>query len=142
MLKIAVIILTIAMIFSGLYSIFVIISPQTIGGSTLEARSGKTLESIQDPAVSDTIVIQTRLLGIYALTTCIALFFILFTGFKKGEQWAWLSFIIIGLISWGYGLIIQISEGDMLNTILHLIGAAIWIIGILIPVKVFFAKKS
>jgi len=142
MLKTAIIILTIAMIFSGLYAIFLIVSPQTIGGSTLEARSGKTLESIQDPEVSKTIVVQTRHVGIFGLTTVIAMLFILFTGFKKGEQWAWWSFLIVGIISWGYGLVMQISEKDVLNMILHLIGAVIWFIGIFIPVKVFFAKKS
>ena len=130
------------MIFSSLYSILLIVSPQTIAGSTLEARSGMTLESIENKEVSDTIVIQTRHLGIMALTTCIAMFFILFIGFKKGEQWAWWSFLIVGIITWGYGLIMQISEGDMLNMILHSIGFILLLIGVLLPVKVFFAKKS
>lgn len=142
MLKIASIILIITMIFSSLYSILLIVSPQTIAGSTLEARSGMTLESIENKEVSDTIVIQTRHLGIMALTTCIAMFFILFIGFKKGEQWAWWSFLIVGIITWGYGLIMQISEGDMLNMILHSIGFILLLIGVLLPVKVFFAKKS
>jgi len=142
MLKTASIILIIAMVFASLYAILLVVSPQTIAGSTLEARSGKTLESIQDPEVSQTIVVQTRHLGILALTTCIAMFFILFVGFKKGEQWAWWSFLIIGIISWGYGLVMQISEGDMLNMILHLIGIVLLLIGVFLPVKIFFAKKS
>jgi len=142
MLRIAVIIMIITMFFSGLYSLFVVVSPRTIAGSTLEARSEQTLESVQDPEVAKTIVIQTRHLGIFALTTSIALFFILFTGFKKGEKWAWFSFLIVGVIAWGYGLVMQISEGDILNMILHLIGTVLLLIGILLPVKVFLAKKS
>jgi hypothetical protein len=142
MLKTGIIILTIAMIFSGLYAIILIVSPQTIAGSTLVARSGQSLQSIQNPAVSNTIIVQTRHIGIFALTTVIALVFILFTGFKQGAQWAWWSFLIVGIISWGYGLVLQISEGDILNTILHLIGIIIWFVGIIIPVKSFFAKKS
>lgn len=142
MLKTATIILIVTMIFSSLYSILLIVSPQTIAGSTLEARSGMTLESIENKEVSDTIVVQTRHLGIMALTTCIALFFILFIGFKKGELWAWWSFLIIGIISWGYGLIMQISEGDMLNMILHSIGFILLLISVLLPVRIFFTKKS
>ncbi len=142
MLRTASIILIITLVFSGLYSILLVFSPQTIAGSTLEARSGKTLESVQDPAVSETIVIQTRHLGILALTTCIAMFFIFFVGFRKGEQWAWWSFLVVGIISWGYGLVMQISEGDILNMILHLIGFVLLLIGVLLPVKIFFTKKS
>jgi len=142
MLKIATTILIISVVLSVLFSIFVIISPETIGGSTLEARSGKTLESIQEPEVSNTIIVQTRHIGVFALTTSIALCFILFAGFKKGEQWAWWAFLIILVISEGYGLALQIIEGDVFNMILHLIVTVLWLTGILMPVKVFFPKKS
>ncbi len=36
----------------------------------------------------------------------------------------------------------QIIEKDMLNMILHVIGAVLWFVGIFIPYKLFFAKKT
>ena len=108
----------------------------------MEARSGKTLDSITETEVANTIVVQTRHLGIFALTTCVALFFILFNGFKKGEKWAWWAFLIVLVISEGYSLVTQILEKDVQNLILHLIVTVLWLTGILLPVKVFFPKKS
>jgi hypothetical protein len=142
MLRTASVILIITVVFSALYAILLIVSPQTIAESTLQARTGKTGETVQEPDVYEALVIQTRHLGIMALATCIALFFILFVGFSKGEQWAWWAFLITGIIVWGYGLAMQISEGDQLNGILHSIGIVLLLIGVFLPVKTFFAKTS
>ena len=69
-------------------------------------------------------------------------FFILMIGFKKGEQWAWWAFVVVGGISWGYGLIMQIIEKDMMNLILHLVGISLLLLGVLLPIKAFFPKKT
>lgn len=140
MLKTATFILLIGLIFGLLYSLLLVFNPDIVAESTLEARTEKTFDSVQEMDVADVIIVQTRHMGIFGLTTTIGLFFILFCAFKKGDQWAWWAFLIIGVIVWGYGLVVQISEGDMMNTILHLIGAALILIGILIPIKVFFSK--
>ena len=142
MLKTATTILIVLMIFAGLYGIFLIVSPETVANGTLEARSGKTFELLEDQDVAETIVVQTRHLGVFALATSIAVFFILLTGFKKGEKWAWWALVVVGGISWGYGLIMQILEKDMMNLILHLVGITLLLIGVLLPVKVFFTKKG
>ena len=142
MLKVATVILVIAFVFCGLYSLLVIVAPGVVVGSTWEARTGETLRSIQDSNYVTTLINQTRHLGIYALTTVIALFFILFGSFRKGEKWSWWAFLIINAIVWGYGLVVQISEGDVLNSILHVIGAVLCIVGLLLPLKIFFAKKA
>ena len=142
MLKTASAILLIGLLFGTVYALVLIVSPQTIANSTLEARTDMKLESVQDQGAAETIIVQTRHLGIFALTTNIAMFFVLFMGFKKAQKWAWWAFLFVGGIAWIYGLIMQIGEGDMMNLIGHVIGIVLWLIGILLPIKVFFPKKA
>ena len=142
MLKTATVVLFIAMLFAALYSLAIIVSPQTFANSTLEARAETKLENIQDQGAAETLIVETRHMGVFALTTSIAMFFVLFTGFKKGQKWAWWAFLFVGGIAWIYGLVLQISEGDMMNLIGHVIGTGLWLIGILLPIKAFFPKKA
>lgn len=142
MLKTATVILIVLMIFAGLYSILLIVSPETVASSTLEARSGKTFELIEDQDAAETIIVQTRHLGVFALATTVAVFFILLSAYRKGEKWAWWAIFVVGLISWGYGLIMQIIEKDMMNLILHLVGIILLLVGVLLPLKTFFPKED
>jgi hypothetical protein len=50
MLKTASVFLVIGLIFGGIYSLVMIVSPQTVGGSTLEARSRLKLADVQPGA--------------------------------------------------------------------------------------------
>jgi uncharacterized membrane protein HdeD (DUF308 family) len=70
------------------------------------------------------------------------MFFVLFMGFKKAQRWAWWAFLFAGGIAWIFGLVTQIAEGDMMNMIGHVIGIGLWLVGILLPIKVFFPKKA
>jgi hypothetical protein len=70
----------------------------------------------------------------------IASFFVLFTGFRKGEKWAWWCILLSSLVVWGYGVYIQASEADMLNLILHLVGIGLLLLGVLLPIRRFFSK--
>ena len=142
MLKTATAIMFVVLVFTTLYGLFLVFAPQTVGGSTLEARSEIVIQDIEEPGVAETITIMTRHLGVFGLCISIALFFILFKGFSKGEQWAWWAFLIIGLIVWIFGLVTQIIEGDTMNMIFHLIGIILFLAGIILPVKVFFAKRA
>lgn len=140
MKKAATIILVIALAYSGVYSIMVISATQFVVGSTYEGITGKELSSIQDEGYIETLVSVGRYMGVFALTTVILLFAILFTGFKKTEKWAWWAMMLVGTGIWAYGITTNLLQEDMLNTLLHLIGAAIFIVGILLPVKSFFSK--
>ena len=142
MLKTSIIILTIVLIFSALYSLGLIFTPQTFAANTFEARSGETLETLQAPGAKETILAQTQYIGVMAICLVIALFFILFTAFKNKETWAWWVFLIIWIIAWGYGVVSQLSEGDKLNSTLQIIGFILDGVGVLLPVKLFFAKQE
>jgi len=142
MLKTAGVFLLIGLLFGAVYSLVVVFSPQTIANSTLKARADTNLGNIQDQAAAEVIIAEVRHLGIFALTTSIAMFFVFFQGFKKGQKWAWWAFLVAGGIGWVYGLVIQISEGDMMNLIGHAIGTLLLLVGILLPIKIFFPKKA
>ena len=142
MLKTASVILLIGLLFGTLYTLVIIVSPQTVANSTLEARADMTLENIQDKGAAETIVTYARHMGVFGLTTNIAMFFVFFMGFKKAQKWAWWAFLFAGGIAWLFGLVTQIGEGDMMNLIGHVIGIGLWLIGILLPIKVFFPKKA
>jgi hypothetical protein len=142
MLKTATTFLLIGLLFGTVYTLVIIVSPQTVANSTLEARAETKLENIQDPGAAETIIAYARHMGVFGLTTNIAMFFVLFLGFKKTQKWAWWAFLFVGGIAWIYGLVQQISEGDMMNLVGHLIGIVLWLIGILLPIKVFFPKKA
>jgi len=141
MLKVGTVLLAICLIFSCVYGLLLAISPGTLAGSTLEVR-GETFEAVKDTGAGQAFIVQTRHLGVFAICISIALFFILFSAFNKGAQWAWWAFLFVGGIAWIYGLIVQILEADTLNMILHIIGIVIMAFGLLLPVKEFFAKKA
>jgi hypothetical protein len=142
MLKTATTFLLIGLLFGTIYTLVVIVSPQTVANSTLEARADMSLENIQDKGAVETILVYARHMGVFGLTTNIAMFFVLFMGFKKAQKWAWWAFLLAGGIAWIFGLVTQIAEGDMMNLIGHLIGTGLWLIGILLPLKTFFPKKA
>lgn len=142
MVKTATAVLLIGLLFSGIYGLLITFNPKMIAEKTLDARAGKTLADVGDPGVADTILIYTRHMGVFALCITIAMFFVLFKAFKKGEKWAWWAFLFVGGIAYIYGLIVQVMEKDMFNLILHIVGTALIAIGLLLPIKEFFGKKG
>lgn len=137
MLKTASTILLIVALFGALYCLVVIVSPQTVSGNTLKVNA-----ELQIPAVTKAIYDVVRHLGALGLAANIAALFILLNGFKKGLKWGWWGFFLSGLVGWGYGLARFIINGDTKNLIGTLIGFVLFLVGILLPIKVFFPKKS
>lgn len=137
MLKTASAILLIVVVFGAIYSLVIIVSPQTVSGHSLMV-SGEP----QNPAVSKAIYDVVRHLGAFGLALNIAAFFILINGFKKGLKWGWWGFFLIGFVGWGYGLARFIINGDTKNLIGQLIGIILFLIGVLLPLNVFFPKKT
>jgi len=142
MLKTAGVFLLIGLLFGTAYTLVIIVSPQTVANSTLKAKADMSLENIQDKGAAETILTYARHMGVFGLIANIAMFFVLFMGFKKAQKWAWWAFLFVGGIAWIFGLVEQILEGDMMNLIGHAIGIVLWLIGILLPIKVFFPKRA
>ena len=140
MLKVAVIVLIVMLAYAGIYSLMTIIAPNLMMGSTFKAATGKALDS-QDPDFKVLLGGQ-RLAGVFALTTVISGFFVLFAGFRKAQKWAWWAFLVVAGIAWLWGLISSITIVDKMNMILYIIGTVIFLVGLLLPIKEFFVKGA
>jgi lysylphosphatidylglycerol synthetase-like protein (DUF2156 family) len=136
MLKTGTMILLIGLLFGALYSIVVLVSPQTVTSSRINASA-----EMQNPVVAKAYYDEARHLGAFALTATIGALFILFAGFKKGQKWAWWAVLCMGIFGWVYGLVRFIIIGDAKNLIGFAIGTALWLIGLLLPIGVFFPRK-
>ena len=142
MLKVAVIILIVMLAYAGIYSLMTAIAPKVIMGSFFKAITGKTFDSVTDAGYLKALSLSHRYMGVYALVTVIFGFFILFIGFRKAQIWAWWSILVGGGIMWLWGLIITIVIVDTVNLIGHIIGMVLFLVGLLLPIKDFFAKAT
>ena len=142
MLKIAVIILAIIFGYSAVISLMDLIIPRVAMGSILKAVTGETLDSVQNAGYLKAIKLGVTSSGVFALSGTIVSFFILFTGFRKAQRWAWWALLIGGCVSGIGGGIIPISIGDKVYSLIFIIGVAIFLVGIFLPIKEFFAKPS
>ena len=142
MLKVSTVILLIMLVFGGVYSLMLIFTPKMILSSGFEAETGEQLEDIQNANYLKVMVSEMMNMGVLGLSAVISAIFILFAAFRKAEKWAWWALLVTGVLAWGYGSIYNIITGDMLNSLLHLIGIVIFLVGLLLPVKAFFAKKA
>ena len=142
MLKLGIFILTIMLVYAGAYSVMSIIRPEMILESTVKGATGKTLNDAQDNGYLKALFVLSRDAGLFGLAAVASGFFILFSGFRKARKWAWFAFLLAGGIGWLGGLILTISIGDMLNILIRTIGTIISLVGLLIPIKAFFGRRS
>jgi hypothetical protein len=142
MLKLSTIILTVMLVFATVYSVMTIAAPKLVIGSSFQALTGKTLDSIQDEGYLKALLNTGRHLGSFALASTIAGFFFLFAGFRNAQLWAWWGMLVVGGLSWGWGLVNNAIMGSTFNIIMHAVGTAVYLLGLLLPIGAFFAKKT
>jgi len=142
MMRIAVLILVIMLAYAGIYSLMSIFVPKLVMESIFSAITDKPLSGIQDAGYLKALSGRQMHAGIYALTTVIAGFFVLFAGFQKAQKWGWWGFLIVGGIAWLWGLIYSIVIADNFNIIFMLIGTVLLLVGLFLPFKAFFGKKA
>lgn len=142
MLKAAVIILAIGHIFAGLYASITFIAPKMMLESTFESITGKSLDSVQEPDHLEVMINRQRKAGFYALTAIVFALFVLFSGFRRAEKWAWWCFLLGGGLTWLWGVIDYVILGSKMHIILQSVGLIIFLIGVLLPTKIFFAKAK
>jgi hypothetical protein len=124
------------------YSLMALIVPEVVMRSSLKAMTGKTLDEAQNDGYLKALALGPRHVGVFALASTASGFFILFAAFRKAQRWAWWAFLVVGGIAWLGGLIVTIAIADKLNMVLYIIGLVIFLVGLLLPVKVFFAKAA
>jgi len=142
MLKVAVIILVIVFGYSAVISLMGLIIPRVAMGSILKAVTGETLDNVQNTAYLKAIKVSVMSSAVFAVSGTIVSFFILFTGFRKAQRWAWWALLIGGCVSGIGGGILPISIGDKVYSLIFIIGVVIFLVGIFLPIKEFFGKAA
>jgi lipoprotein signal peptidase len=140
--RVATVILIVTFAFAGAYALLTIALPELIEGITFQAVTGGRLTELQDMGVRRAFRIVSRHEGLFALTTVIPSFFILFTGFRKSERWAWWAIFSTGILAWGWGIADSLTHGGYVNFWLHILGVVIMLVGLLLPMKEFFRKDT
>ena len=95
------------------------------------------------PKPAEIYMITKKLLGI--TLSLISLLIILITqkSYSRAEKWSWYALLIAGFILWGSLIGYRIVIGYLAPSIVtFIIGAALFIIGILLPAKEILDKKS
>jgi hypothetical protein len=142
MLKVAVIILVVMLVYATVYSLMDLIMPKVVMASVLMAASGKTVDDAQTDGYLKPLAISQRIIGVFALAATISGFFILFAGFRKAQKWAWWALLVVGGVAWFGGLIISIAIRDNTNMIFLIIGVVLCIAGVFLPIKSFFGQAT
>ena len=142
MLKVAVVILIVMHVFAGFVALMAFIAPKMMLKSTYKAMTGNALDSVQDADFLKVVSNRQSKVGFYALTTVVFCFFVLIAGFRKAQKWAWWCLLIVAGVTWLEGLISYIIIGSLMYILIYAIGTVLLFVGVLLPVKEFFAKTA
>ncbi len=142
MVRTATVIILITLIFAGAYALVTVALPEVIEGLTFQAVTGESIKEIGDSDFRRAYRIISRHEGLFALTSVIPTFFILFAGFRRLERWAWWAILVTGLLAWGYGIGDSLSHGGYVNFSLHVFGILLLLVGLFLPLKAFFPKAE
>ena len=90
-------------------------------------------------------LVAKRLIGVELLPVSLLMIFITRKGYSRGEKWSWYALLISGVITWGsligYKVVIGYFQPTA-SSMTFIIGAILFVIGIVLPVKAIFGKKS
>ncbi len=141
-IKVAVIILFFMLVYAGVYSLMSIFTPEIVMESSFQAVTGESIQNIGDEKYLEAFLSSGRSGGLFALTTVIAGFFILFAAFRKTEKWSWWAFLVVAFFAWAWGTVNGALVNARVYFLMNLGGMVIFLAGVLLPVRAFFSKKS
>lgn len=142
MLKAGTIVLLVLFILAAAYSILDIVVPTFTLEGDFQAVTGKSFEGVVEPGPLFISVLYLRHLAVTSLATSIAAIFILLAGFAKAQRWAWWALLVTGGIVVGFATVVNFVISNWFDFTTHLVALVWLLVGLLIPVKVFFGKKA
>jgi hypothetical protein len=86
-----------------------------------------------------------RFWGIALLTISILIIAITSKSYSKGEKWSWYTLLVSGSILWGSLIGYKVAIGYFQLTpssMTFIVGAILFVIGLVVPAKTIFSKKS
>lgn len=96
-----------------------------------------------NPIFAEMYIITKRMIGISMFIAALLILFVTQKSYSKGEKWSWVALLISGSSLWGmligYRFYIGYVAPSMITFIL---GAALFVLGILIPANEFLGKKE
>ena len=88
-------------------------------------------------------MITKKLWGVTMLLVSLLMIFITRKSYSKGEKWSWYALLIAGVMLWGsligYRFVIRYVAPSIVT---FLIGAVLFVIGIMLPAKQILRKSS
>jgi hypothetical protein len=142
MLKISVVILTVLLVLSSIYSVVVLMSPTMVLEGDFQAITGKTYQEVLQPDAVRVALVHIRHMEVFAIATAISCVFILFAGFRKAEKWAWWAMLILGVVAWGYGTALNVVIGNTSDFTFFLCCFVVHIVALFLPIKSFFSRTA
>jgi hypothetical protein len=142
MLKAATIILLVLLIIAGAYAVVDFAAPWNTLEGDFQAVTGEGYHAAGESGAISVAVLYLRHLSVLSLTAVIASLFILLAGFRQGQRWAWWALLVTGALGWGFGTVINLVIGNKLDFATHLAGLVWLLVGLLLPVKGFFARRA
>jgi len=140
MVRVSAIILFVLFVLAAGYSIVLIIVPTIVLEGDFQAITGKSYEEFLSSEAVQVSLSHIRHMQVFAVTSIVAGFFILFAGFRKAEKWAWWAMLVIGAIAWGYGAVINLLNGNTLDSVVHLVGLVVFLVALFLPLRKFMAR--
>jgi hypothetical protein len=142
MLKAGTIVLLVLLIIAGAYSVVDFVAPSSTLEGDFRALTGADYDSAAEPGAIAVAMLYLRHLSVLSLTSVIASLFILMTGFRQGQRWAWWALLVSGVLAWGFGTVINAMIGNLFDFGTHLAGLVWLMVGLLLPVKSFFVRRA
>jgi hypothetical protein len=107
--------------------------------------TGQTYQQylVSDPLFAQMFIITKKLIGVMLLAIACLILIITKKSYSKGEKWSWFALLISGGITWGTFIIYKIIIGYIgVSMATFAVGAALLVVGLLLPIKEFFGKKN
>jgi hypothetical protein len=142
MLKAGTIILLVLLIVAGAYSVVDFVAPWSTLEGDFRAVTGEGYDAVGESGAIAVAVLYLRHLSVLSLTAAIASIFILLTGFRRGQRWAWWALLVTGILGWGFGTVINLLIGNTFDFATHLAGLVWLLVGLLLPIKTFFTRRA
>ena len=95
------------------------------------------------PVFAEIYIITKKLVGVMIAICSILIIFVTHYSYRKGERWSWYALLAAGALLWGALIGYRVFIGYVAPSIVtFVIGAALWIIGIILPAKEILQNKS
>jgi hypothetical protein len=142
MLKAGTIILLALFILTAGYAILDVVAPQITLEGDFQAVTGKSFEGVLEPGPLFIAKLYLRHMAVASFAVATAAIFILLGAFRKAQRWAWWALLVAGGIVLVFAIVVNFLIANWFDFTTH-VAVLVWLlVGLLIPVKVFFAKKT